>query len=234
MELLVVIGVITILIGLLIPAVNKARRAAQRTQCLSNLRNMQIAHWNYVVDNRGYLIQAGLAHGGGAGDDTVAWITVLQKYYGPLLMHRCPSDSSDHWEGGSPVPPTTFPTPLWRRTSYGINNFLSVNHAPVAITPYVRMDRVRRPAAIVQFLEMAYTGDFAGSDHPHVENWVGATPYTWAATMLQIDAHGNRGIGWEAVANYGFLDGHAESARFRDVYPSSAFNRFNPARAGRW
>lgn len=28
----------------------------------------------------------------------------------------------------------------------------------------------------IQFIEMAYTSDFATADHPHVENWAEATP----------------------------------------------------------
>src|SRR3954447_14996611 len=52
-ELLVVIGIIAVLIGILLPALNKARKAARTTACLSNVRQLVLGEIQYVTDNKG-------------------------------------------------------------------------------------------------------------------------------------------------------------------------------------
>src|SRR5206468_11754315 len=55
-ELLVIIGIITILLALLFPALSQSWAAARMVNCQSNMRQLGLALFMYAKDNNGWLI----------------------------------------------------------------------------------------------------------------------------------------------------------------------------------
>ncbi|MCA9086300.1 MAG: DUF1559 domain-containing protein, partial [Planctomycetaceae bacterium] len=54
-ELLVVISIIATLMSLILPAIQNAREAGRRTQCLNNIRNVTVAALNFASSNKSRL-----------------------------------------------------------------------------------------------------------------------------------------------------------------------------------
>ena len=61
-ELLVVISIIALLIGILLPALNRARETARAGACASNQRQLGYALHMYATENRDYIPREGLRH----------------------------------------------------------------------------------------------------------------------------------------------------------------------------
>jgi prepilin-type processing-associated H-X9-DG protein len=89
-ELLVVISIVTLLIAVLLLALQATRKQAQRIKCASNLQQIGIAAQLYFNDNNDHIFCRG-------GTDYVCWFSTLNKYPDNSQLFRCPT-GTEEWK----------------------------------------------------------------------------------------------------------------------------------------
>jgi prepilin-type processing-associated H-X9-DG protein len=105
----VVIAIIAILAAMLLPALGRAKEAAKKTHCTSNLRNMGMAMLIYADDNEGYIPR---------GNDPVWWQVLTpmlggrtRNDYRKMKIFTCPSYPDKRQIIGYVVNAWTFTSP---------------------------------------------------------------------------------------------------------------------------
>ena len=100
-ELLVVIAIIAILASLLLPALARAKEAANRIKCVNNLKQLELAVKTYADDFDGRYPPR---------TNAWRWPTQLLEYYISTNLLICPTDAMR----GAPQSDTSSPTPADR------------------------------------------------------------------------------------------------------------------------
>jgi prepilin-type processing-associated H-X9-DG protein/prepilin-type N-terminal cleavage/methylation domain-containing protein len=113
-ELLVVIAIIAILIALLVPAVQKVREAASRTQCINNLKQIGVALHNFHDTHKVFPASGWTMAGpGNPSGKFVGWRLLSLPYIEQQNLQRLYDFNLNWWEGSN-LTAAAFPLDVYR------------------------------------------------------------------------------------------------------------------------
>lgn len=221
-ELLVVIGIIALLISILLPALNRARAAAQSIKCASNLRQIMNAINLYANATKGYLPPEWVGpdafldaqtYQEYAATNEGSWPQLLRPYFASLPTSTLPLNKRPIAFLEDPAVRDISPLTDSAHTNYGMNvnmrwtNMNTLNSAKATRDwGSLKLAKFRQSASVAYF--------FCGQERnnryfgPEAFNPAGGQNYT-----RNLSPHPKSRAG----LNIGYVDGHVAYSKLVDV-----------------
>jgi prepilin-type N-terminal cleavage/methylation domain-containing protein/prepilin-type processing-associated H-X9-DG protein len=220
-ELLVVVAIISLLVSILLPSLQKAKEAARTVACAANLKGIGGGFTFYGEDYEGYLPAPIPSDASGNPIFNAVWDVLIGEKYladpypesaaSPVTtgVFLCPSDTVERWSlSGYVHHPKSYGMLVWKRPGW----------AWAYSDGYFRIDEFRHPADQFLLTEWHYWGNLRKINWPGTfisrNMWLYAydpeNPYSSkpdpAYPPSEGDYHGSGGR-----MNFQFLDGHGET-----------------------